>query len=444
MTQTSKNLLDVFRAKGITDEELPVFLNAHFRSAGHRSETNEVFYPKSNSPVLALNYKHGTLQEVHAKVDLPDGAIDELIEILHRDYIGSVGNGFRQEVLFCRLPVNGTWRYRERFQILPIPSTAPRPPFSYAEHPFLIEYSFPATTNGHTSNERSVHALRRLELLLGCLLSTPFRSDRFRGADGTHRWITRISIGGDSPVQCSYEPLGYYWKDLKSHVQGFSSVDEIAPIKLVPASKYYVDSFPVSSDLTLPDDLTESLDCFFGLEPDRQQRFLQACFWFRQADQAASMSSSFINLVNAVERLMPSGKAEGRCSACNKEIKPGPTKLFKHFMDEFAPISPLKNEMRRQFYKIRSDLAHGYSPPFLADMSLDRSLNPLAMKQMEHLSSARQAVRIAMRNWLQPRGTKICDKPGHGHEYFSTFAFSGEHAVVSGDEVRILHRNKGE
>jgi hypothetical protein len=423
-TASKRNLLDLFRSKGIADEELPVFLNAHFRSAGHCSETNEVFYPRNNSPVLALTYKSGRLQEVRAEVDMPQSAIEELCDTIYRDFIGDAGNGFRQEVLFCRLPVNGTWRYRDLCQIMPIPPTAPRPSFSYAQHPFLIEYSFPATANGHTSNQRSARALRRLELLFGCLLKTPFRPDRFR-REGTHRWVMTVDATSDSPVKCSYQQLGYHWKHLRPYLEDFSSVNEIPSINLVPASKYYIDFVPTSRKLTLPDDLSESLDCFFGLDPDGQQRFLQACFWFTQADQSGSMSSSFINLIQAIETLMPRAKADGRCSTCQKELKPGPTKLFESFMDEYAPMSPSKNDMREQLYRIRSGLAHGDAAPFLHDMSFDGSLTPLAMKESEYLAGATQAVRIAMRNWLQPRATKVCDKPSPRLDYFSAVAFSG-------------------
>jgi hypothetical protein len=438
MVEAKHNLLELFRSKGISDEELPIFLNAHFRSAGHSSETSEVFYPKSKTPVLTLVYKHGRLQEVRAEMNLPQRTIEELCETIYRDYVGNVGTGFCQEVLFCRqLTVQGAWRYRDLFQILPISSTAPRPPFSYAEHPFLFEYAFAATANGHTSGERRVRELRRLELLLGCLLTARLRSDNFRSAEPTHRWVTDYRSYDDGP-RSAYQQLGYYWKDLKPRIESFSSIDELPSIQSIPASKYYVYFLSASDELTIPDDLAESLDSFFVLDADNQQRFLQACFWFSQADQAMSASASFINLIQAVETLMPRAKAEGRCQACKKELKLGPTKLFKGFMDEYAPMSPSTNEMRQQLYRIRSGLAHGDAAPFMRDMCLDPSLNPLAMKELEYLAGARQAVRISMRNWLNPARRKVSDKPSPGHEYYSAMAFSGEQTVVSGDEVRTL------
>src|SRR5207237_7603003 len=100
MAKSKYNVLDLFRSKGIADEELPIFLNAAFRSAGHSSETNEVFYPKSSTPVLTLVYKSGRLQEVLIDENLSQSAIEELCDKIYRDYVGNVGTGFCQEVLF--------------------------------------------------------------------------------------------------------------------------------------------------------------------------------------------------------------------------------------------------------------------------------------------------------------------------------------------------------
>jgi hypothetical protein len=252
MPELKQSLLDRLRAKGIADEELPVFLNAAFRSAGHSSETNEVYYPKSNTPVLTLVYKNGRLREVRPEISLSQNDIEELCDTIYRDYVGDIGIGFCQAVVFShQLTVRGAWRYRDVFQILPIPSTAPRPPFSYAEHPFLLEYSFPATTNGHTSAERSVRELRRLELLLRSLLTVRLTSDNFRSAERSHRWITDFR-SAEGP-KCAYQQLGYYWNGLRSRVEGFSRIDELPLIRSVSASKYYVNFLSLSEELTFPD-----------------------------------------------------------------------------------------------------------------------------------------------------------------------------------------------
>src|SRR5881394_2496338 len=117
MVDIKQNLLDLFRAKGIADEELPVFLNAAFRSAGHSSKTSEVYYPKSNTPVLALVYKSGRLQEVRPEISLSQNQVEELCDTIYRDYVGDVGIGFCQTVVFShQLPVKGAWRYRDVLQ----------------------------------------------------------------------------------------------------------------------------------------------------------------------------------------------------------------------------------------------------------------------------------------------------------------------------------------
>src|ERR1017187_7864237 len=45
-------------------------------------------------------------------------------------------------VLFAPLPVTGAFRYREDFQILPVPDEAPRPTYLAADHPFLLQFSY--------------------------------------------------------------------------------------------------------------------------------------------------------------------------------------------------------------------------------------------------------------------------------------------------------------
>jgi hypothetical protein len=144
MAKVTKNLLSVFQSKGIEDEELPDFLNSHFGSSAHRSETNEVFYPNDSAPALVLVYKKGRLVEVHAEPSVSDGEIDELCDLIFRKHIGTSETGFRQEVLLSHARVSGAWRYRDMFQLLPIPANAPQAPFPYigAEYPLLIEHSY--------------------------------------------------------------------------------------------------------------------------------------------------------------------------------------------------------------------------------------------------------------------------------------------------------------
>jgi hypothetical protein len=223
----------------------------------------------------------------------------------------------------------------------------------------------------------------------------------------------------------------------------------MSPITLLNAAEYYAVASLSSQTMVLPDDLSESIDCFFGLEKDDQQRFLRACFWFRQADRSPTFSVSFINLVQAIETLLPPAESEGPCPVCKKEIKPSLTKLFKSFMEEYAPISASGYEARQELYRIRSRLVHGQDGPFLNDMTPDGSLNPLATQEMEYLVSARQAVRIAMRNWLQPVRAKLWDKPVGKQTHFSVVAFKVEHdfwgrnhtCLIKQTETRLMRQS---
>jgi len=68
--------------------------------------------------------------------------------------------------------------------------------------------------------------------------------------------------------KCAYKQLGYYWKDLKPDLEGLSNIHAVPSVQSIAGSKYYVDSLPLSEDLTVPDDLAESLDGFFALSVD--------------------------------------------------------------------------------------------------------------------------------------------------------------------------------
>jgi hypothetical protein len=43
--------------------------------------------------------------------------------------------------MFSTRPVEGQWRYRNQFQIVPAPAAAPRPDMLVAEHSFIVDFA---------------------------------------------------------------------------------------------------------------------------------------------------------------------------------------------------------------------------------------------------------------------------------------------------------------
>lgn len=64
------------------------------------------------------------------------------------------------------LNVQGTWRYRDEFQIVPAPDDAPRPKYSLGAQPFVIEVMYQPCNNILVSGARALRALRSTVLKL--------------------------------------------------------------------------------------------------------------------------------------------------------------------------------------------------------------------------------------------------------------------------------------
>jgi len=89
---------------------------------------------------------------------------------------------------FNTVGVKGWWHgEKSGVQILPPPATAPRPPQTLADHPFILEFPLQdagawPTTNYSITNQRRRREHRKLALLLNLLLvgTTKFLPDRRR------------------------------------------------------------------------------------------------------------------------------------------------------------------------------------------------------------------------------------------------------------------------
>src|SRR5205823_4699607 len=73
-------------------------------------------------------------------------------------------------------PVQGQYRYRDQFQILPVPRDAPRPGFLATDHPFLVEFSFPDTSSPVLRNIRRNTRGRELQLIMNGLLQPSIKA----------------------------------------------------------------------------------------------------------------------------------------------------------------------------------------------------------------------------------------------------------------------------
>lgn len=400
MRDPKMNLLNDLRPPGVPIEEFVAIIAQRFSSSVHDAETNFVLYPREAPHELRVEYTHkGDVSGVFALPGLAESKLESIREAIRQEFVDTSGLGTNRDVFFSLYPVRGWWRYRNRFQIVPLPPHAPRVPFLYGEHPFLIEYVYPKADSGSISASRRVREAAKLRLLLNAILIPWIRWIDPRSV-GTlsHHWVLTSDKLGKPTVE--YLQEFYHYED-SSPADSFSAVDNLSKVVEVSPESYYGDHrLSTGDEFDVPLDLAFTLDQFFGLNETMQDHFLHACYWLSQANQTPSFSLMLLSAVQAIEALTPMPKGGKRCPACGLIAGPGPTKFFNTFLEVFLPESMKAKKGLNAIYKTRSALTHGSSPLLTDINALHWALNPKEFDERETVADALRVARLCLRNWL--------------------------------------------
>jgi hypothetical protein len=76
------------------------------------------------------------------------------------------------QVLFTHLRVTGSFRYRDTFQILPVPTGSPLGNSLFGGNPFLVQCAFRPSSESSLYTTRRQAQFRKIQLLLNGLLET--------------------------------------------------------------------------------------------------------------------------------------------------------------------------------------------------------------------------------------------------------------------------------
>ncbi len=411
MIDQKRNLLNELRPPGVPREEFLNVLARRFPSGVHDTDTNFVLYPGYPPHELRIEFnKDGDLSGIFALAALSTEKLEGIRQDIYKEFIETTDFGIDRQVFFSFHPVRAWWRYRDRLQILPVPPQAPRAPVLYAEHPFLIEYTYRKTNSGLINTSRRNREVSKLQLLLNALLIPWVRwiSPRSVGTSSHHWTLVSNEPGEDWKVEYRQE---YYTYNDSSLLNSFSTVDTRSRMTEVLPEEYYGERhIPTGEQLDLPSDLAFTLDQFFALETALQDRFLHACYWLNQANATTSFSIMLLAAVQAIEALIRKPKGGRHCPECGLTVGVGPTKLFHTFLEVFLPASVKARRGWRSLYGARSSLTHGSSPPLLVDVGASFSaINPRDFEQRETVGEALRVARRCLRNWLN------CEPFIHGH-----------------------------
>ncbi len=206
-----------------------------------------------------------------------------------------------QSVGFCSTPVMGFYKYRDNFQILPVPSKAPRPDVMMADHPFLLQYKYIWSPDIPVRYQRREHQarvyFRLLDLLSGMRIYGGPRSVH-------HAWIT-LAAEDNSGLASKWLPLGYTHPGLAREIEGFSDMSGSEPVAFFPADHRFARPRVTGDPLVLPDDIELALDIALSLRGEDRERFNRALIYLEHAKSVGSESRSlaYIALVMAIEAL---------------------------------------------------------------------------------------------------------------------------------------------
>lgn len=191
-----------------------------------------------------------------------------------------------------------------------------------------------------------------------------------------------------------YAQIGYSYP-LPSGT-GFTNIGGIPSIRQIPAAAYYIGQVDNLHGFTLPDDIDEMLDNYHAMSVADRDAFDVAAHWYARYPELARISGSagLIALVTALEALAPS--AEGHaCSHCGHID--GVVRSFHILLDQAVPGH---EEEKHQFYRLRSQVAHGSS--LLLNEFGGMGGGSAAQMQDSAREELNTVVRLALRNWLIP------------------------------------------
>jgi hypothetical protein len=349
------DLTDRFSLSLIDHQELLLVLTLRYATCWRISD-NEISFPASDDYRLKLEMHHGQITKISSGPSLAEQELAELLDQVESDLKDNVIDGYGFEILFASKPVKGGYRFKTLpIQISPAPSEAPRPPFLNADHPFVLEYPIRRCRTPNVRFLRRTKNAIEWAWALNALLSS---SIKYASSRSRSFWaIKSMELGPP------------FWATENYIVGGFEAIrgqlsEQTSELPVVPAETYYGGA-AAGADLPLdelyvPDDIDDAIAVFTELSNDQRRRFLRSAAAIYAASEfwTSSMSAYFLACVQAIETLVDRLPAE-LCPGCGKDVSPGPTRLFREFVEKHCRIRHVDQRIVKNLYAVRSALAHG-------------------------------------------------------------------------------------
>lgn len=374
-------------ATKLSTDEVEEVIASHF---GHTSWTDDGHVEFSHlgffMPKVALTImldENRRPRDAIAGPGLRDGDIEEIETALAKLASKSTYVHYRQ-VAFTNAPVKSAFKYKDYFQIVPVPVGAPIPKEAMAEWPFVFEFTYMGSENMSIDAHRRAKAESKLLSLLNvlCISRVFVRPSREKV------WV----MGQRGETQ--YLQAGYYHPVPRG--RGFLESALYSPMRRSPAPSYYAGFVETFSGFSLPDDIETSLDHYHAMSEVDRDRFDIAAHWFsRYSDlKEVSMSSGIVALVTALEAVSPKPMVPP-CPACGSVGS-----VVRGFRTLLDTVLQGNTEAKDQFYRLRSRIAHG-AWLLQSDFSSWGGGSQARLEEFD-VHRLEEIVRQVLYTWLQP------------------------------------------
>jgi hypothetical protein len=385
-------LNNVLSRQPVPQDEVVTIIGTAFNFAGTTGDREVVYFAPDEQPAIRLTYTRKGNITAQADTGLDD-ELASLILTRVRTLISGGDPVLWRQVWFSSLPLTGYWRYRDEWQIVPVPEDAPKPEFLMADNPFLIEVRGVRTGDSLVDRVRAGRRLWELQLILSLALRVSIsNNDR----SPPHAWVL---VDLATEPRSEYRQRGYVIPNPMAPANDFTPVVGVDPVPTINDHDYF-GRWGISSDsmhVDVPALLPSLFDRYAAAAPADKDTFLRACYWLSRSRPTArlSMSLSYISVINSVEVLVPD-VVRDPCPECGRDRAAGPTARFRQLVERYAHGV----EGVSQLYALRSKLVHGGA---LLDLDLPAargSLDPDEIEQSDQYGLARRVATAVIINWF--------------------------------------------
>jgi hypothetical protein len=393
---TKASLTRFVRDSNVDHSELLTLFHSHFNYATiPLAGRVRRFGEPNQGRYLDVHFnKDGTITNLDGKLSASDQRA--LMHKIRSTLLENQKQAFGQAICFAQNnSVNGFYRYRDAFQIVPIPPDAPHAPMIVADHPFRLEFQYVSCADAMIDTYRRIATAAKLTRILNTLCNTSVST---RSTYARYFWGMLADV---TPITFQWIQEGYGYSDFSPQLDSFSSTEQLSPVRTYPPHQYYDDMFfPGDYALALPASIERYLDKVSSLPESLATSFERASIWFARIQDLwpHASSSALVAAVTAIETLL--AKDAEKCSECGQP-KYSITRKFKEFLRIHVP--GVESDFPEEFaaiYKTRSNLAHG-------EVMLMADLRPwqffgdtLQQWQAKFQRNTYRIIGTALRNWV--------------------------------------------